>query len=321
MNTIYQNQRPDFNTVSNTVQALEQRYPFMKVESIGQSHLHRDIFSLTIGNQKAENAVLLAGSFHALEWITCMLLLRLCEDICLSAESKKPLAGIDIAKGLSDKSVTFVPMVNPDGTELVLNGIDSAGLLYRKVAEIATNSLPGQGKNDELPVNFDFSPWQTRWQANANGVDINHNFDAGWNLLRKLEVSEGITSFASRQFGGYAPESEPETKTLCDLCRRIPFRHAMAFHSQGEEIYWHYGRHTPEKSKLMAQVLASSCGYTPAHPSGLASHGGFKDWFIEVFHRPAFTVEVGKGHNPLPIEDFLPIYTKIQEMMVLSIVI
>ena len=27
---------------------------------------------------------------------------------------------------------------------------------------------------------------------------------------------------------------------------------------------------------------------------------GFKDWFLQVFKRPAFTIEAGLGENPLP---------------------
>ena len=69
----------------------------------------------------------------------------------------------------------------------------------------------------------------------------------------------------------------------------------------------------------MAQVLASSCGYSVSAPKGLASHGGFKDWFIDTLGRPGFTFEVGKGKNPLPVSDLEPIYAKLKEALVLSI--
>ena len=88
-------------------------------------------------------------------------------------------------------------------------------------------------------------------------------------------------------------------------------RTAYAFHSQGEEIYYRYGPHTPARSQLMAQVLASSCGYRLASPEGTASHGGFKDWFIDCMRRPGFTFEIGRGKNPLPIQEFEPIYARL----------
>ena len=71
----------------------------------------------------------------------------------------------------------------------------------------------------------------------------------------------------------------------------------------------------------MAQVLGAAGGYTVTDPQGFASHGGFKDWFISCFHRPGFTVELGKGVNPLPVEEFEAIYQKAREMLVLSVLL
>ena len=39
-----------------------------------------------------------------------------------------------------------------------------------------------------------------------------------------------------------------------------------------------------------------------------SSFAGFKDWFIQDFHRPGFTIEAGSGRNPLPIAQFDTIY-------------
>lgn len=71
----------------------------------------------------------------------------------------------------------------------------------------------------------------------------------------------------------------------------------------------------------MARILSCSSGYTVSSPEGLACGGGFKDWFVEKFRRPAFTVEVGKGRNPLPIEALDGIYEKLREMLVLAVVL
>ena len=91
-----------------------------------------------------------------------------------------------------------------------------------------------------------------------------------------------------------------------------------ALHSQGEEIYWRYGENTPSRSRIMAEIMGASSGYTVADPEGMASHGGFKDWFISEFCRPGFTVEFGLGENPLPVEDFESIYEKTREMLLLA---
>jgi g-D-glutamyl-meso-diaminopimelate peptidase len=153
------------------------------------------------------------------------------------------------------------------------------------------------------------------WQANARGVDINHNFNAGWHELHKLEQKSNINGPGPTRYGGEYPESEIETKAITSLCRNTYFRHAIAFHSQGEEIYWQYGDDMSEKSELIAKVLSVSSGYKMAQPEGLAIGGGFKDWFIKEIKRPGLTIEIGKGKNPLPPSDTTPIYLELRKAL------
>jgi len=299
VNQVYNNSIPDYKTVCDTAENFSEQYPFAEVSVIGKSHLGRDIFALQIGGG---SKILMAGGFHSLEWITSSLMLRFFEDLCICKEKNKSFADMDIAERLDSRGITIIPQVNPDGIELILNGAQTLGEMRQRAAEISGGNFKS-------------------WQANAKGVDINHNFDAGWDILHQMEQAQGIKSFAPGQFGGEFPESEPETKAICDLCRQNDFRHALAFHSQGEEIFWHYGQNTPERAHLMAQVFAASSGYKPSHPDGLASHGGFKDWFIEYFGKPGFTIEIGRGENPLPFEQLGAIYAKIKEMLALAVII
>lgn len=158
------------------------------------------------------------------------------------------------------------------------------------------------------------------WNANARGVDLNHNFNAGWDLSKALEIEAGITAPAPRRFGGYAPQTEPEVNALVQLCMRRMPRTAIALHSQGEEIYYEYGEHTPERGEHLAKIFAAASGYTLVQNAGLASHAGFKDWTIEALGIPSFTFELGKGRNPLPLSDFESVYKSIEETLVLACV-
>ena len=96
---------------------------------------------------------------------------------------------------------------------------------------------------------------------------------------------------------------------------------AFALHSQGEEIFWQYGDKKPPRSETIAKILAAASGYRLVDNTGLASHGGFKDWFIEYFNKPAYTIEIGKGKNPLPVRDFDGIFQKTLPMLAVSTVI
>lgn len=290
-------QAADAGTVRGMIYALRGRYEFLDTVPIGHSVLGREIYGLILGSGRER--VLYAAAFHAQEWLTSLVLLRLCEDICEAMSRDGRIAEMDFRQALAGRSLFLIPQVNPDGVEIALHGPATAGE-YAAQAETLGARVPGL------------------WQANARGVDINHNFNAGWLQLQEMEKKNGISGPAPRQWGGPAPESEPETAALVQLCRRGKFRHVLALHSQGEEIYWRYGEQTPSRSRVMAEIMAASSGYTVADPEGLASHGGFKDWFIREMERPGFTIEMGKGENPLPLSDFEAIYAKAQEMLLLA---
>lgn len=284
----------DYDINKNYLEELSREYPFITIETVSRTSLGRGIFSLTIGNRT--NSVLFAGGFHGCEWLTCLALYKFTEQTCQSIKNQTLLSGVDISRAFLQLGMTVIPCVNPDGVEIAVHGPSGARSM-RKFVE----SIPCE----------DYS----KWNANAMGVDINHNFAAGWSILRRMEEENGISGPSPRQFGGEHPESEAETKALTKLCRLRSFRHAMAVHSQGEELYWQYGENTPPQSSMMAKILADSCSYSLVSNDGLASHGGFKDWFIEEFARPAFTLEIGKGENPLPAADLPEVYERIEEAL------
>jgi g-D-glutamyl-meso-diaminopimelate peptidase len=153
------------------------------------------------------------------------------------------------------------------------------------------------------------------WQANYAGVDLNHNYNAKWEQAKLLEPSYGVTGPCASRYGGESPESEPETAALCRFVREIRFSAAIAFHTQGEEIYYDFCGKSPEGSLSLARIMAELTGYLLSSPEGIASYGGFKDWCIDELNIPAFTIEAGFGKNPLPAEDGPLIYRKLKKML------
>lgn len=279
-----------------TIGRLREEYPFIKTAVIGKSVMGKDIPAIRIG--RSPEYVLFVGGFHGSEHITATLLLRFCEELCYAYREDRSIEGLNVRKAMYGRGLVIVPVANPDGCEISRFGYsatDSSRFLRR---------ISGG----------DYA----HFNANARGVDINHNFNADWENLRQKEKDSGILGPARSRFGGFSPESEPETAALTELCRKANFRHALAFHSQGEVIYAPTGDKKPNRSERMAEIMAASSGYALEEPEGLAIGGGFKDWFIKEFNRPAFTVEVGKGKNPLPLSDYPKIYSRIRELLMLS---
>lgn len=278
---IHFNVTPDFKTQCEIIEQIIRRYPCVHQSVIGKSLCGRNIHSLKIG--LGNPCYLICAGFHGTEYLTVLAALKFACDAAEMCQSGK----------LS--SVIIVPCVNPDGTEIAVNGFASAGTYSRCAKHIC--------KDKDL------------WKANARGVDINHNFDACWQQVRKREISLGITGPACTRFGGCSPESEPETQAITSLCNRISFKRVLALHSQGREIYWDFGSHTPKQCLALANRFASVSGYKVASPEPIATGGGFKDWFIQRFHRCGFTVEMGLGENPLPLSDFETEYPLVKAIL------
>ena len=178
---------------------------------------------------------------------------------------------------LKNKSTLYiVPMLNPDGVEVASTGMF--------------------------------------WQANAHGVDLNHNYDADWDKSKQLESENGIYGPGSTRFSGTHPESEPESAAIAKLVRNEQFDAVYAFHSQGQVIYADFNGYIPPGGEELAERLAKP-PYVIERPEGMAACGGFKDWFIKEFDKPGFTIEVGRGENPLPTRCFKQIYCETLPLM------
>ena len=217
MDQIVRAVEPDYETVRAMLDALKRRFPHARLGVCGRSLGGRSIYTLSIGPQ--ENPVLYTGGFHGQEWLTPLLLLRFFERTATAVWEGDDFSAIPIQDALHGRGMMIVPCVNPDGIQIALRGAQGAG----PYEALATQISGG-----------DFS----RWNANARGVDINHNFNAYWHKLQQMEVEDGITGPAMTRYGGTYPESEPESKYLADLTRKCEFEYALAFHSQGKEIYY-----------------------------------------------------------------------------------
>lgn len=246
-----------------------------------KSALGTPVPCLKIG--KGAPCSIIVGAHHGMEHITSRLSLRFAREI-LNDECLK-----------AHRTVFVVPMLNPDGCDIAASAAD-------KKSTPCKRPLCAFG-NGDLPL----------WQANANGVDLNHNYNAGFDKCKMLERSVGVFSPCRSRYGGPYPESEPETKSLSTLTRLLSkrLRVAVALHTQGEEIYYSYMDKIPPHAKELAENFAKVSGYTLSKPDLAASHGGYKDYVISRFDIPAFTVECGKGKNPLPDGDLDDISKKV----------
>ena len=286
----------DHKAVCEFIDIMAERYDFLSVTGIGESILSKKIHMLTLGNEKAEKTVLYVGAHHGAEWITTLILLRFVNELCEYYKASKQPFGINLQALLSQRCLRVVPQLNPDGADLVINGLSEDNVLYNRLYKMSGGDL-------------------SKWQANARGVDLNHNYDAGFLEYKRLEAENSIAAGPTR-YSGECPFSEPETSALGSFIKYDnSIKMIMTLHSAGEEIYYSSGDKVPDRALSIAKKLSLLSGYKLAMPEGLASYGGLTDWFIQCFDRPSFTVECGKGENPIGENKYFSIYAAIREML------
>jgi g-D-glutamyl-meso-diaminopimelate peptidase len=187
----------------------------------------------------------------------------------------------------------MVPLVNPDGVDLVTGAIAEGSAQYEAARNLASF--------------YTQIPFPDGWKANLLGVDLNLQYPAGWLMAREIKFSQGYTRPGPRDYVGRAPLSQLESRALAGYTEVIDPALVLAYHSQGEEIYWQFGEEVPGAREL-GERFAEVSGYRLADTPYESGFAGYKDWFIQAFRRPGYTIEVGRGENPLPLSQFDEIY-------------
>lgn len=283
----------DLNLRRSFSRYIREKYEKAEGGVLTKSMLGKEIEYYKIGNGK--KSIVAVGAHHGMEHISCAALFYCIDKMLDNLTRGKSSYGIDVGFLLQKFTFWFVPCINPDGADMMISGAEASPILARQI---------------RMNGSEDFSSWQ----ANARGVDLNHNYDFKFFEYKQLERKEGIEAGRTRYSGEY-PESEPETKALASLLRTLKPELALSFHTQGELIY---PRPRNDSYTLrLAERAAAVMGYELSVPEGLADYGGFSDYAGEVLGIPSLTVELGKGENPLPYSQLPSICERVYKLLVL----
>ena len=277
---------------TQTLQQLAEKYPCIEVEKLTDTAFDRPVWAATIG--EGDRHVLYTAAHHANEWITATVLLKFLEDAAEAWQTDGEINGVKGKELLEKTRIHLVPMVDPDGVDLVTGVIQPRTAEYNRARDIAGN--------------FPDIPFPDGWKANLNGVDLNLQYPAGWMIARELKFSQGFDRPAPRDYVGRAPLSQKESGALANYTEEMEPDLVLAYHTQGKVIYWQFRDYQVPGAKLLGEEFARLSGYELADVPYESSFAGYKDWFIQRFRRPGYTIEAGSGENPLPIEQFDEIY-------------
>ena len=137
LNIVNTNTKYNSSLLVQNLVALVRLYPFLNLQVTGKSVLGKNLYVIRLGN--GPNRVFYSASFHANEWITSVVLMKFIEDYCNSYVNNSSLYGYNVRDLFSSSSIYIMPMVNPDGVDLVTGFLPVTSPAYRKAIEISNN--------------------------------------------------------------------------------------------------------------------------------------------------------------------------------------
>ena len=285
------------------LEGLVLRYPFLVKYRIGASVTGRVIDAIRVGAGPLRVGI--NAAHHANEWITTPLVLLFLERFADAFARNGRIGGVDARSLYESATLTAVPLVNPDGVDLVTGAIPETDSFYESARALAGF--------------YPSIPFPDGWKANILGVDLNLGYPAGWENARAIKYADGFTRPGPRDYVGTRPLEAPEDRAMYELTLGERFDRAIAYHTQGGEIYWEYRGFAPQGSYALARRFSEASGYRVANAPYGSGFAGYKDWAIDALRTNAFTVEAGRGSNPLPIGDLPALYAQNEGIFVAAL--
>lgn len=245
----------------------------IRCDMTARSILGREIPVFTLGNGK--KAVVYVGGLGGCEALLSLFLLDFLRDCMKQYEKDSKVCDVTVSYLLRERRIIVIPMLNPDGVSYANEGVREDNPLRARVLQMNGTE--------------DFSTWQ----ANARGVELSHNFDAGFLSHKNLEHAAGILNGAPQGYSGECPESEPETAALCRLLRFLgdDLLGLLEFHLGQGEISCSCKDKLSAKTMAAGRILGRATGYRLIGPEKVLPQGGLADWCIEKLSRPAYRVD------------------------------
>ncbi|WP_081707685.1 M14 family zinc carboxypeptidase, partial [Bacillus massiliigorillae] len=242
----------------------------IQIGYFGKSEWGKKLPYIKVG--KGSQSVFLIGAHHGREWITSQFLMKLLKEYVSAYDEDTTINGYS-TRIFDEISFIFIPMLNPDGVDIQQKGLQGLSL---------SQGLKLLSMN-EFHLAFD------RWKANGEGVDLNRQYPSGWKELNQIPAWPSY-----KHFRGTKPVQAAEVKALVDFTVQQKPLLSLSYHTSGQQVFWYY--HTKkeyiERDYLLAEKIARLTGYELDLPNADAVGGGYTDWFITTFRKPAFTIEM-----------------------------
>ena len=283
--------------ITDAKNLTKQYEAILQYVTIGKSHDNRDIVLLKLGVGK--QYMVCCSGVHARETINPIVLLRIIEyyadlyinhkqqkqslkrqlnkqRLHLKEEYEQMLYDACVYELLQTFTILFVPLLNPDGYMIALNGFD------------AIQNDPLRKKCLAMQISSE------EWKYNARAIDINRNFPS--KLWKPINPTD-------------RPASENETKALIFLFHEYKTKGFLDFHSRGKQIYYYRSLLSEDYNNKQLDIAGRIKKFTnyvlmpPANEIEAGDSGGNTvHYYSEHFFKPALTIETVEEDANFPLD-------------------
>ena len=281
-----------YETMMKNAQELQHMYPeLIRTSTIGKSVEGRELLLIEFG--RGPKRVFVCGTHHAREYISTTYLMYAIDRYAYAYRTNTMWGNYNANTILDNVTFCIVPMVNPDGVNLVQNGI------------YATSFADELSK---MKIYEGASYGYAAWKANVRGVDVNWNYDKDWSINRNKNAR------GSTGFNGDYPNSEPETMAVANYVDNNAFEVYLSFHTQGQIFYW---ADNPDNPTNIHKAIKNSTGFDAYKEDGTGVGGSFFDYVYRKFKKPTITVELCPyvGNYPYPNTSFDTVWRPAKDIL------
>ena len=296
-------QKYTYDEMVADLKELEKKYPdYFKINSLTLTKDGRNVYEAVLGSANAEKHIIIQASIHAREYMTTLVVMKQLEYY-LAYMDTGSYNGTSYKDLFNSVAIHVVPMVNPDGVSLSQSGLE--GITRTSIKKSIKEWYERDYASSATTLSLE--GYIEKFKANANGVDLNRNFDYGWDDFA------GAKAQSSEKYKGVSPASEPETAALVALTEQLSPAAAISYHASGSVIYWDYGQDGELKercSELVKQINLVTGYEIKTAANDPQDAAGYGDWCVMVKNIPSATIEIGTGSAPLAISEFSDIWNR-----------
>ena len=284
----------DHSRLLQYLEHFKERYPFLGIQSLGNSLLGRSIPVISLGEGKKTMVYL--GSARGVDWLSCILLLRFINEYAEAYRTGRHIYNTYLPYLFHSRRILIVPMPNPDGVDYCLNGVKNDNPLYMRLLSQCTS-----------PADFSL------WEGNARGVDLTHNYNARFFEYRATQKQAPRNGCLCAE----TPESEPEVAYLCNYLRfyREEIGAVIQLLPTGDLISCYEGTDSAPRSASLGRILSRLSGSTLSAVQGQQSDATLLPWCGQHLKTPAYTLACGRGKSAASLKYYFCLYASIRQLL------